>query len=172
MIELTLDSGTRLYREVCDARAPGELLDGASELPVMSFNVGSGQWFEFKLAGRGQVTTAAAAAPSCSPPLQRLQLLRHHAARRCNITDMCHNTTTSATANKASSLHAPQVEEWAPRFAFWGFRWCQARVGGPNPSAVTVASVEGEFVYADLKRVGTFECSNELWNRCLLLDVT
>ena len=59
------------------------------------------------------------------------------------------------------------MEEWAPRFAFWGFRWCQARVGGPNPSAVTVASVEGEFVYANLKKIGNFECSNELWNRCV-----
>jgi hypothetical protein len=70
VIELALGSGARLYRDVCDARALGELLDGGSELPVMSFNVGSGQWFEFKLAGTAQVTTAAAAAPSCSPPLQ------------------------------------------------------------------------------------------------------
>jgi hypothetical protein len=27
--------------------------------------------------------------------------------------------------------------------------------------------MEGEFVYANLTRVGDFECSNELWNRCL-----
>ena len=25
--------------------------------------------------------------------------------------------------------------------------------------------MEGEFVYADLKSVGDFQCSNELWNR-------
>ncbi len=39
----------------------GELLDGVSELPVMSFDVGPGQWFEFTLAGSTQVTVAATA---------------------------------------------------------------------------------------------------------------
>jgi hypothetical protein len=37
------------------AAAAGELLDEASQLPVMSFDVGRGQWFQFKLAGTAQV---------------------------------------------------------------------------------------------------------------------
>ena len=41
----------------------GELLDSTSELPVMSFNVGSGQWFEFKLAGTTQVKEVVAGVP-------------------------------------------------------------------------------------------------------------
>ncbi len=60
---------------------------------------------------------------------------------------------------------AQQVEDWAPRFSFWGFRWCQVQISGPLPSSVKVVSMEGEFVYADLKSVGDFQCSNELWNR-------
>jgi hypothetical protein len=35
--------------------ASGELLDAESELPVMSFDVGRGQWFQFKTAGTAQV---------------------------------------------------------------------------------------------------------------------
>ena len=62
-----------------------------------------------------------------------------------------------------------QIEEWAPRFDFWGFRWCQVQISGPSPSDVQVVSIEGEFIYADLKSVGTFECSNALWNRCVTM---
>ena len=42
-------------RDACNTELAGELLDGSSELPVMSFDVGKGQWFQFKLAGTAQV---------------------------------------------------------------------------------------------------------------------
>ena len=42
-----------------DTQRAGELLDGSSELPVMSFDVGKGQWFQLKLAGTMQVVVVA-----------------------------------------------------------------------------------------------------------------
>jgi hypothetical protein len=42
-------------QHVRHATAAGELLDEARQLPVMSFDVGRGQWFQFKLAGTAQV---------------------------------------------------------------------------------------------------------------------
>ena len=49
-------------RHVSRAR-PGELLDAASGLPVMSFDVGPGQWFQFTLAGASPVRCVAMRSP-------------------------------------------------------------------------------------------------------------
>ena len=38
-------------------------MDGSSELPVMSFDVGKGQWFQFKLAGTMQVAVFVVVVP-------------------------------------------------------------------------------------------------------------
>ena len=48
---------------VAARKAKDELLDAASGLPVMSFDVGPGQWFQFTLAGASQVRCVAMRSP-------------------------------------------------------------------------------------------------------------
>ena len=50
-------------RDAFNTELAGELLDGSSELPVMSFDVGKGQWFQFKLAGTMQVAVVVVVVP-------------------------------------------------------------------------------------------------------------
>ena len=53
------------------------------------------------------------------------------------------------------------VEEWEPRFTFFGFRYVElSGVERPMEDAI-----EGVVVHTDLERVGTFECSDEWLNR-------
>ncbi len=50
------------------------------------------------------------------------------------------------------------VEEWEPRFTYHGFQYVE--VTGPRPE-----SLEGRVVHTAFLQVGSFSCSNELFNR-------
>jgi alpha-L-rhamnosidase len=53
-------------------------------------------------------------------------------------------------------------EVWAPRFTFHGFRYVEV-TGWPGRP--TLNDIEGLRMNADLPRTGTFECSNEMFNK-------
>lgn len=66
-------------------------------------------------------------------------------------------------------------ETWAPRFTYYGFRYVQVEGALPAESAApgdtVLVSLSGEFLHADLPRVGRFECANPLLNRIHALIV-
>jgi len=57
------------------------------------------------------------------------------------------------------TLKGQGVEDWRPRFSYYGFRYVQVE------GDATVESLEGEFIHSSAERVGEFSCSNELFNR-------
>ncbi|MCM3745733.1 glycoside hydrolase family 78 protein [Paenibacillus pasadenensis] len=74
------------------------------------------------------------------------------------------------------TLKGDGVEVWAPRFSYTGFRYMQVEGAIPASMQGTAASdsgasipvlldIEGEMIYPDVATVGSFECSNEMWNR-------
>jgi len=61
-------------------------------------------------------------------------------------------------------------ETWHPRFTYYGFRYVQIeRAASPtasnNSNLPAILSVKGLHIRNDAKTVGTFECSNELFNQ-------
>ncbi|HEY5393417.1 MAG TPA: family 78 glycoside hydrolase catalytic domain, partial [Hanamia sp.] len=71
-------------------------------------------------------------------------------------------------------LKGGAAETWHPRFTYYGFRYLQIeRVALPTASnshhLPTILSVKGLHIRNDAKTVGTFECSNELFNRTFTL---
>ena len=65
----------------------------------------------------------------------------------------------SATHTDTYILSGKGIEEWAPRFAYHGFRY--AEITGD----AEIIKVIGEVVHSDLKTVGEFECSDEMLNK-------
>ncbi|MCC6697652.1 MAG: family 78 glycoside hydrolase catalytic domain [Candidatus Hydrogenedentes bacterium] len=69
------------------------------------------------------------------------------------------------------TLKGEGVEEWRPRFSYYGFRYVQvegaapADTSAPAEGGARVASLTGEFTHADAARVGEFSCSNPVVNR-------
>lgn len=59
------------------------------------------------------------------------------------------------------TLKGGGVEDWAPRFSYYGFRYVQVEA----PASVTVEAVTGEFVHAAAPVAGEFSCSKPLFNR-------
>ena len=71
-------------------------------------------------------------------------------------------------------LKGGAAETWHPRFTYYGFRYLQIeRVALPIASnshrLPVILSVKGLHIRNDAKTVGTFECSNELFNRTFTL---
>jgi alpha-L-rhamnosidase len=71
-------------------------------------------------------------------------------------------------------LKGGPAETWHPRFTYYGFRYVQIeRAALPSASNLhhlpTILSVKGLHIRNDAKMVGTFECSNELFNRTFTL---
>jgi hypothetical protein len=60
-------------------------------------------------------------------------------------------------------------ETWAPRFTYYGFRYVQVEgavpAGHAADSDVALVSLQGEFLHADLPRVGSFASANPLLMR-------
>lgn len=71
-------------------------------------------------------------------------------------------------------LKGGPAETWHPRFTYYGFRYVQIeRAALPTASNIhhlpTILSVKGLHIRNDAKAIGTFECSNELFNRTFTL---
>ncbi|MBD5780036.1 family 78 glycoside hydrolase catalytic domain [Pelagicoccus sp. NFK12] len=73
--------------------------------------------------------------------------------------------TANLRTAKASASYiakgAPEAEAWEPSFTFFGFRYVE--LSGVEDTQEH--SVLGIVVHTDLKRTGTFECSNRLLNK-------
>ncbi|MCC6489872.1 MAG: glycoside hydrolase family 78 protein [Candidatus Hydrogenedentes bacterium] len=68
------------------------------------------------------------------------------------------------------TLKGEGVEEWRPRFSYYGFRYVQVEGAVPADASgaaadTRVVSLAGEFTHADAARVGEFSCSNPVVNR-------
>mgnify|MGYP001351644649 CR=1 FL=1 len=63
------------------------------------------------------------------------------------------------------------VEEWRPRFTYYGFRYVQVEGARPEGSAEDskdlpeLVQIKGEFTHSSAEVVGNFECANPLLNR-------
>jgi alpha-L-rhamnosidase len=67
----------------------------------------------------------------------------------------------SAKATATYIAKGEGLEEWEPRFTYFGFRYVELS-GIDEPLA---DAIEGVVVHTDLPRVGTFECSDPLLNQ-------
>ncbi len=69
------------------------------------------------------------------------------------------------------TLKGGGVEEWRPRFSYYGFRYVQVEGARPeggtadNKDLPEVVEVKGEFTHSSAGVVGDFECANPLLNR-------
>lgn len=68
------------------------------------------------------------------------------------------NAAPDREASFCYTLSGSGEETWRPRFNYWGFRYVQAELSGD----VTLLSLRGEFLHAQLPPVGTFDSDNEL----------
>lgn len=72
--------------------------------------------------------------------------------------------TANLRSAKATAVYIAKgtgLEEWEPRFTYFGFRYVElSGIDQPLPDAI-----EGVVVHTDLPRTGTFECSNPLLNQ-------
>ncbi|MCM2674502.1 family 78 glycoside hydrolase catalytic domain [Alkalicoccobacillus plakortidis] len=55
-----------------------------------------------------------------------------------------------------------EMEEWAPKFMYHGFRYVQVRFTYQEERP-ELLSVQGEMIYPDVDEVGDFTCSNSEW---------
>lgn len=72
------------------------------------------------------------------------------------------HTLRGAKARDTVILAGDGTFEWEPEFTYHGFRY----VGVDNwPEALTLDSVKGIVVHTDMKKTGSFSCSNALLNK-------
>lgn len=67
------------------------------------------------------------------------------------------------------TLKGDGIETWHPQFSYYGFRYLQVEgavpVAKPAGDRPVVLKIEGQFIRSSSHRVGSFDCSNELFNR-------
>jgi hypothetical protein len=64
------------------------------------------------------------------------------------------------------TLRGEGVEEWTPRFFYFGSRYLQVETSAPEAgSAPQIIALISQFVHSSAETVGSFECSNPLVNR-------
>ena len=56
-----------------------------------------------------------------------------------------------------------EVEEFTPRFHYNGFQYVTVRAD--RPVELNEESLTAHFLHTDVKSIGSFECSNEMWNK-------
>ena len=67
-----------------------------------------------------------------------------------------------------------KVETWRPQFTYYGFRYIQIEgavpEGKPNPNSLPVIKeLKSLHIHGDVKKIGEFTCSNELFNKIFTL---
>lgn len=68
-------------------------------------------------------------------------------------------------------MNGNDVQEYASKFTYTGFRYVQVEgavpveLAGVNPDKPVLEVFNGEFIYPDMEPMGSFECSNELYNK-------
>ncbi len=68
------------------------------------------------------------------------------------------------------TLKGTGVEEWRPRFSYYGYQYIQLDGGdylknAPGSDKPVLLDVKSDFVYNSTPETGTFECSNEIYNK-------
>ncbi len=76
--------------------------------------------------------------------------------------ELCTAPLRSAEATDRLVVSANESRDWEPRFTFHGFRY--AELDAPD-GAVDPDSVSAVVLHSDLRRTGSFECSDPLVNR-------
>lgn len=56
-----------------------------------------------------------------------------------------------------------EVEEFTPRFHYNGFQYVTVRAD--RPVELNEESLTAHFLHTDVRSIGSFECSNEMWNK-------
>lgn len=56
-----------------------------------------------------------------------------------------------------------EVEEFTPRFHYNGFQYVTVRAD--KPVELNEESLTAHFLHTDVRSIGSFECSNEMWNK-------
>jgi hypothetical protein len=78
------------------------------------------------------------------------------------------NYTLSGKGEKASD--GKRIETWHPHFTYYGYRYIQVEgavmKGDENPDGKPVIEdIQSCFVYNSAAKIGSFECSNPMFNR-------
>ena len=67
------------------------------------------------------------------------------------------------------TLKGQGIETWHPQFSYYGFRYLQVEGAAPEGKAAgntpALVKIEGQFIRSSSSRVGSFACSNDLFNR-------
>ena len=67
------------------------------------------------------------------------------------------------------TLRGSGLENWTPRFTYYGFRYVQVEGAAPESAHAAglpvLHALEGQFLYLDVEQTGHFECSNGVINR-------
>lgn len=71
------------------------------------------------------------------------------------------------------TLKGEGIEEWTPRFSFYGFQYVQIEninyKETKNENLPTLLDLKSNFIYNSAGEAGTFECSNDIFNKTHLL---
>ncbi|WP_163407958.1 glycoside hydrolase family 78 protein [Flavobacterium ajazii] len=71
------------------------------------------------------------------------------------------------------TLKGEGTEEWTPRFSFYGFQYVQIEninyKETKNENLPTLLDLKSNFIYNSAGEAGTFECSNDIFNKTHLL---
>ncbi|MBS7229540.1 glycoside hydrolase family 78 protein [Flavobacterium psychroterrae] len=67
------------------------------------------------------------------------------------------------------TLKGDRIEEWTPKFSFYGFQYIQIEnvnfKEAKNADFPTVVDLKSNFIYNSAGEAGSFECSNEIFNK-------
>lgn len=68
------------------------------------------------------------------------------------------------------TLRGSDVEEWQPRFSYYGYKYIQVEGAKPkniddNRSIPVIESIESQFVHNSTNTAGSFKCSNEIFTK-------
>ena len=82
------------------------------------------------------------------------------------VTQRSGNARPGNEVSVSYTLKGGADETWTPRFTYYGFRYVQVEGAVPAtdaaPEDVALISLQGEFLHADLRRTGDFDCTNPL----------
>ena len=85
------------------------------------------------------------------------------------VTQRSGNARPGNEVSFSYTLSGQGEESWTPRFTYYGFRYVEVEGAVPAESAApgdtVLLSLTGEFLHADLVKVGRFDCANPLLNR-------
>ncbi|MDR3296778.1 MAG: glycoside hydrolase family 78 protein [Prevotellaceae bacterium] len=102
---------------------------------------------------------------------QRGQTLRLYPAESLTADSLVNQQRSGSPYYFEYTLRGEGVEEWTPRFAYYGYRYLQvdeadygSSVATNDSTRPTLLDVRSNFIRCNVDEVGEFECSNEIFN--------